>query len=79
MAVRLADLDPDEARAVGYAGDTARHALGARAEPATAPTHAAVNGFIAAHAAAFAEDTLGAVQRERAWQAEWLARRLGVA
>ena len=78
-AAQLADLEPDEARAVGYAGDTARHVLGARAEPAAAPTHAAVNGFIAAHAAAFAEDTLAAVTRERAWQAEWLARRLGVA
>jgi hypothetical protein len=78
-AAELGDLDPDAARAVGYAGDTARHVLGARSDPATAPTHAAVNGFIAAHAAAFAEDTLAAVKRERAWQAAWLARRLGVA
>lgn len=75
---RIGDLEPDEARAAGYAGDTARHVLGARAEPATAPTHAAVNGFIAAHAAAFAEDTLAAVGRERAWQAQWLARRLAL-
>jgi hypothetical protein len=75
---RLADLDPDKTRAVGYVGDTARHALGARGEPAAAPTHAAVNGFIAAHAAAFAEDNLAAVGQERAWQADWLARRLGV-
>lgn len=78
-AARLAGLDPDETRAVGYAGDTARHVLGARAEPGTAPTHAAVNGFIAAHAAAFAEDTLAAVGRERAWQAAWLAQELALA
>ena len=77
-AARLTDLDPDEARAVGYAGDAARHVLGARAEPTTAPTHAAVNGFIAAHAAAFVEDALAAVRRERAWQAQWLARRLAL-
>jgi hypothetical protein len=70
-----AALDPDEARAAGYAGDAARHVLGARAAPATAPTHAAVNGFIAAAAAAFAEDDLGAVARERAWQADWIATR----
>ena len=69
-------LDPDDARAAGYAGDAARHVLGARAQPVTAPTHAAVNGFISAHAAAFAEDDLAAVQRERAWQADWLSRRL---
>ena len=72
-------LDPDEARAAGYAGDAARHVVGARAAPATAPTHAAVNGFIAAAAAAFAEDDLGAVARERAWQAEWIAARAGLA
>lgn len=75
---QLADLDPDEARAVGYAGDAARHVLGARDEPAKAPTHAAVNGFIAAHAAAFADDSVAAVQRERAWQAQWLAGRLAL-
>ena len=75
---QLDGLDPDEARAAGYVGDAARHVLGARAEPVTAPTHAAVNGFIAAHAAAFAEDDLAAVQRERAWQAAWLSRRLGL-
>ena len=38
---------------------------GVGAEPVTAPTHAAVNGFIAAHAAAFAEDTLAVVSRAR--------------
>src|SRR6476620_3050657 len=54
----LGDLDPTGERAAGYAGDSARHVLGARAEPATAPTHAAVNGFIASHAAAFAQDDL---------------------
>jgi hypothetical protein len=70
-----AALDPAQERAVGYAGDAARHVLGARAQPATAPTHAAVNGFIAAAAAAFAEDDLGAVERERAWQATWIADR----
>jgi hypothetical protein len=74
----LADLDPREERSAGYAADGARHALGAIADPATAPTHAAVNGFIACHAAAFAEDDLGAVGREREWQVRWLARRLGV-
>ncbi len=74
---QLTDLGGDEERAAGYAGDAARHVLGAVADPATAPTHAAVNGFIACHAAAFAQDDLDAVRRERAWQAEWLARRLG--
>jgi len=75
-AAQVGDLDPDEARAVGYVGDAARHVLGARAEPVTASTHAAVSGFIAAHAAAFAEDDVAAVQRERTWQADWLSRRL---
>ena len=74
----LGALDRDEARALGYAGDAARHVLGARAQPATAPTHAAVNGFIAAHAAAFAQDDLGAVERERAWQTAWLAEHAGL-
>jgi len=71
-------LGPDAARAVGYAGDAARHVLGARAQPATAPTHAAVNGFVAAHAAAFAHDDLTAVERERAWQVAWIARHAGL-
>lgn len=71
-------LDRAETRAAGYAGDAARHALGARAQPATAPTHAAVDGFIAAHAAAFAHDDLTAVERERAWQAAWIARHAGL-
>jgi hypothetical protein len=71
-------LDPGEGRAVGYAGDAARHVLGARAQPATAPTHAAVNGFIASHAAAFAQDDLDAVERERAWQTAWLAEHAGL-
>jgi hypothetical protein len=75
-AAQLDDLDADGARAVGYAGDAARHVLGARDEPVAAPTHAAVNGFIAAHAAAFAEDDVAAVPRERTWQADWLSRRL---
>ncbi|HEX4363570.1 MAG TPA: hypothetical protein VHZ75_03410 [Solirubrobacteraceae bacterium] len=75
---QLAELDPEDERAAGYAGDAARHVLGACAEPATAPTHAAVNGFIASHAAAFAEDDLGAVARERAWQAAWLVLQLGL-
>ncbi len=75
---QLTGLDAREERAAGYAGDTARHVLGAIAAPSTAPTHAAVNGFIASHAAAFAEDDLEAVGRERAWQADWLARRLGL-
>lgn len=70
----LQGLDAREERAAGYAGDAARHVLGARAQPATAPTHAAVSGFIAAHAAAFAQDDVGAVAGERAWQADWLAR-----
>jgi hypothetical protein len=78
VCAQLTGLDPEEERAAGYAGDAARHVLGARAEPATAPMHAAVNGFIASHAAAFAEDDLGAVARERAWQTAWLARQLGV-
>ena len=77
-AAALEGLDADETRAAGYAGDAARHVLGARAEPATSPTHAAVNGFIAAHAAAFAEDDLAAVERERAWQAAWIARHAGL-
>ena len=76
---RLTDLDSDEERAAGYAGDAARHVLGAIAAPSTAPTHAAVNGFIASHAAAFAADDLSAVDRERAWQVDWLTERLGLA
>lgn len=75
---RLSGLGTRDQRAAGYAGDAGRHVLGAIAEPATAPTHAAVNAFIACHAAAFAEDDLGAVGREREWQVSWLARRLGV-
>ncbi len=71
-------LEPDQVRALGYAGDAARHVLGARAQPATAPTHAAVNGFIASHAAAFAEDDLAGVERERAWQAAWIAEHAGL-
>ncbi len=74
----LTELQSDAERAAGYAGDGARHVLGAIARPSTAPTHAAVNGFIASHAAAFAEDDVDAVGRERAWQADWLAQRLGV-
>ena len=74
---RLTGLDPREQRAAGYAADAAHHARRAIAEPAGAPTHAAVSGFIASHAAAFAED-LGAVGRERTWQADWLARALSL-
>jgi len=73
---RLEDLDAREERAAGYAGDAARHVLGARAEPRTAPTHAAVNGFIVAHAAAFARDDAGAITDERARQVAWLVREL---
>ena len=75
---QLTGLDPAGERAAGYAGDAARHVLGALVEPATAPIHAAVNGFIASHAAAFAQDDLGAVERERAWQSAWLAEQLGL-
>jgi len=71
-------LEPDASRALGYAGDAARHVLGARAQPATAPTHAAVNGFIAAAAAAFAQDDLAAADRERTWQAAWIAEHAGL-
>lgn len=74
----LSGLDARDERAAGYAGDAAHQALAAIAEPATAPTNAAVSGFIACHAAALAEDDLGAVDRERAWQVRWLARRLGL-
>ncbi len=78
-ATRQDGLDEAEARAASYAGDAARHALAVRDEPAAeAPAHAAVNGFIAAHAAASAGDDRGAVARERAWQAAWLARRLAL-
>jgi hypothetical protein len=72
----LGPLDARDERAAGYAGDAARHVLGARKEPETAPIHAAVNGFIAAHAAAFAQDDVAAVQREHGWQVDWLAGRL---
>jgi hypothetical protein len=68
-----------EARAVGYVGDTARHALGARTRPEFAPTHAAVSGFIASHAAAFAADDAAAAPRELAALGDVLARRLGLA
>ena len=77
-AERVGALDRDATRAAGYAGDAAHHVLGARADPATAPTHAAVSGFIAAHAAAFAQDDHTAVERERAWQAAWIARHAGL-
>ena len=74
----LGDLDPRVGRAAGYAGDAAHNVLGARSDPAVAPTHAAVSGFIAAHAAAFAHDDVAAAQRERAWQAAWIVRRTGL-
>jgi hypothetical protein len=77
-AALIGALDSAQARAAGYAGDAARHVLGARAQPATAPTHAAVNGFIAAHAAAWAQEDLDAVGRERAWQAAWIVREAGL-
>ena len=72
----LGTLTARDERAAGYAGDAARHVLGARKEPVSAPIHAAVNGFIASHAAAFAQDDVTAVQREHAWQVDWLAQRL---
>ena len=72
----LGRLDPRDERAAGYAGRRRAHVLGARKEPATARTHAAVNGFVASHAAALAQDDVGAVQREQAWQVDWLAQRL---
>jgi hypothetical protein len=81
LAAACADvrgLDARGERAAGYAGDAARHVLGAVADPPTAPMHAAVNGFISAHAAAFAQDDVGAVDGERAWQSAWLAQRLGL-
>lgn len=64
-----ADLTGPEARAAGYALDAARRALAARREPRGAPMHAAANGFIAAHAAAFAAGDASVVARERAEQA----------
>jgi len=81
IEVAAAELEGPDARgrrAAGYAADAARHVLSALAAPATAPTHAAVNGFIAAHAAAFAADDVAAAPRERAWQAAWIAGRLGL-
>jgi hypothetical protein len=72
------DLDPRAARAVGYAGDTARHAISARERPNEASMHAAVNGFIAAHAAAFAADDVAVAAPERASQGVWLAARLAL-
>ena len=77
-AAGAAGLPGREARAAGYVGDTARHALGARSDPATAPVHAAVNAFIAAHAAAFAAGDVAAAPREREALARWLAERLGL-
>lgn len=74
----LGPLDARDERAAGYAGDAARHVIGARSDPPTAPVHAAVNGFVAAHAAAFAQDDVSAVERERAWQSDWIARRLAL-
>ena len=72
------ELEPRAARAVGYAGDTARHVITARAKPEEASTHAAVNGFIAAHAVAFAVDDVAAAAPERADQGRWLGNRLGL-
>jgi hypothetical protein len=77
-ATDAARLAGREARATGYVGDTARHVLGAQADRASAPTHAAVSGFIAAHAAAFAAGDVAAAPRERAALADWLAQRLGL-
>jgi hypothetical protein len=67
-----------DGRAAGYAGDTARHALAARSDPAAAPRHAAVNGFIASHAAAFAAGDATVAPREIELLAAWLAQRLAL-
>jgi hypothetical protein len=68
-------LEPAErALAVLAPGD----ALAARAQPQFAPTHAAVSGFIASHAAAFADDDVAAAPRELAQLADWLSSRLGL-
>ena len=69
----------DGARAIGYVGDAARHAVTARTDPSTAPLHAAAAGFIASHAAALAAGDSAAAATERAWQARWLAKRLALA
>ena len=65
-----------EERALGYVLDAARHAVAAFSEPADAPRRAAVNAFIAAHAAAFAAGDTAAAPRERTALAAWLAQRL---
>jgi hypothetical protein len=75
-AVRVPDLAPREARAAGYVRDAAGAALAARSDPSSAPEQAAVNAFIAAHAAAFAAGDVAAAPRERAALAAWLAQRL---
>jgi hypothetical protein len=67
-------VDPWDAEA---AAALAEDCAPRRARPAR-PTHAAVNGFIAAHAAAFAAGDVTAAPRERAAQARWLARRLSL-
>lgn len=77
-AVRAPDLAPREARAVGYVRDGAGAALAARADPASAPEQAAVNAFIASHAAAFAAGDAAAAPLERAALADWLVQRLAL-
>lgn len=62
----------------GYVADAATHAASARADAAAAAGHAATAAFVAAHAAADAAGDAKAARRERAWQARWLAARLGI-
>jgi hypothetical protein len=77
-AASTIDLTGHEGRAIGYVLDAARHAIAAFSRPADAPRHAAANGFIATHAAAFAARDVAAAPRERAAQAAWLVQRLGL-
>ena len=75
----IGDLAPAAARAAGYAGDTARHVLGARSAPGHRARPRGGQRLHRRPCGRFAEDALDAVKRERDWQAQWLARRLGVA
>jgi hypothetical protein len=73
-ALALAGEPADVAR--GLVADGERCALRARREPGTAPALAAGAALCAARAAGLAEP--GRIAAERAWQAGWLARRLGL-
>lgn len=77
-ATLAGQADPRAVRAVEMAADAAKKAPQARLRADLAPLSGASAAFIARHAAANATGDDGAVQTELAWQADWLAARLGL-